>query len=231
MTDSLVASLDSGEKCIAVFLDLRKAFDTLSIPILLKKLENIGIRGQPLKLLSDYLKNRSQSVKVSDTVSDSLPVNYGAPQGSVLAPTLFLAYINDLCDLELANGQVVSFADDTALLFKGVNWRDAFDYAQRGVDKSILTYCIEVWGGAAQTHLMRLERAQRALLKVAYFLPVLHPTAQLYNKVQVLSGCQDRRRAARVAIDRHCTSPPPRSRRPHSQAGRRTDKTEKIPKN
>ena len=89
LTSHITEVLDKGQKCLTVFLDLKKAFDTVSVPILLQKLENIGIRGTALSLFKDYLSNRKQRVKIGDYMSSDSSVSFGVPQGSVLGPTLF----------------------------------------------------------------------------------------------------------------------------------------------
>lgn len=105
------------------------------IPILVQKLERIGIRGIPLELLKDYLKDRRQQVKIGQSVSLSADVLYGVPQGSVLGPTLFLVYINDLCNMNIDNGRVFSYADDTALVFSGPSWKEVQVAAELGLGR------------------------------------------------------------------------------------------------
>ncbi|CAG9128085.1 unnamed protein product [Plutella xylostella] len=63
LNNNIVEGLDAGERCLGVFLDLAKAFDTVSTPLLLQKLQNVGVRGLQLKLFENYLKNRTQTVK------------------------------------------------------------------------------------------------------------------------------------------------------------------------
>ena len=97
-----------------MFIDLRKAFDTVSHKILLQKLYYYGIHGPAHKLIESYLSSRYQFVSRNSTTSSSKAINIGVPQGSILGPLLFLLYINDLPNAIIS--KPLLFADDACLI-------------------------------------------------------------------------------------------------------------------
>ena len=118
--NNIYSALNQKKYLGAVFLDLSKAFDTVSHDILLKKLEHYGVRGITLQLLKSYLQNRKQYVIVDGHKSQTKTVTIGVPQGSVLGPLLFLIYINDL-PLATKRLNSILFADDTTLFTQNTN--------------------------------------------------------------------------------------------------------------
>lgn len=133
LTNTVSSHLDKGQKCIGVFLDLAKAFDSISIPILTKKLELYGIRGNCLKWFADYLTNRQQCVRISGQESSLRTVRFGVPQGSILGPTLFMLYINDISLLNILNADILCYADDTAIVFWDESWPGVCRRAEDGM--------------------------------------------------------------------------------------------------
>ena len=84
---------------MGVFIDLKKAFDTINHNLLLKKLAHYGIRGVANNWLASYLSNRKQYVSIDECNSDLLNVLCGVPQGSILGQKLFILYVNDICNI------------------------------------------------------------------------------------------------------------------------------------
>ena len=108
---------DSGKFGCGIFIDLRKAFDTVNHTILLNKSEQYGIRGVPLEWFRSYLTDGKQYVFYNGKSSDLKPISCGVPQGSVLGPLLFLIYINDLHNIS-TDLKFFLFADDTNIYFE-----------------------------------------------------------------------------------------------------------------
>ena len=95
---------------------IARAFNRVWHAGLLHKLKSYGISGQIFGLISSFLSNRQLRVVLDGNSSQEYPVNAGVPQGSILDPTLFLLYINDLPDDVICN--IAIYADDTTLYSK-----------------------------------------------------------------------------------------------------------------
>lgn len=107
---------------VGLFLDLRKAFDTVDHEILIDKLKYYGFSHRAIKWVKSYLGGRTQAVDVEGEVSSFLELILGVPQGSILGPLLFLIYINDMPG---AIKLLVSlFADDTTIQYSGNNIKE-----------------------------------------------------------------------------------------------------------
>ena len=101
-------------------VDVKKAFDSVPHDTLVMKLErDFGISGPLLDWIKSYLKNRQQFTIANGVKSGMLPVSFGIPQGSVLGPTLFALFTNDL-PTSVKTGSVYMFADDTSIYCTGV---------------------------------------------------------------------------------------------------------------
>ena len=101
MTDNWYVNIDDGLPNAILFIDLKKALDTIDHEILLSNLELYGFKGASLKLFRDYLSDRTQVTVINNVNSETSFINCGVPQGSILSPLLFLLYINDLPNCNL----------------------------------------------------------------------------------------------------------------------------------
>lgn len=131
-------NMDQKQYTLALFADLKKAFDCVDLDILLAKLEKLGIRGPILRWIASFLCNRPQVVQIDNIFSECRILNRSVPQGSVGGPLYYLIYVNDFpaCVTE---GHVIKFADDTNCIYSD----SAVDGLINKVNSSLLN--IKTW--------------------------------------------------------------------------------------
>ena len=141
-TDALVrlehsvrTSLIKKEYCIAVFLDIAQAFDTVWHHGLVQKILDLGLLGNLPCFLSDFLKMRKLAVRIGTTSSSQYPLHSGVPQGSVLSPTLFNIMINDIFDGCHPSIQTSLYADDGAMWLSHQNLEEGLDIVQGALEQ------------------------------------------------------------------------------------------------
>ena len=128
LTEFIYTNFNEKKHSLSVFVDLRKAFDTVNHKILLGKLERYGIRGLGLEWCRSYLSDRMQFVSVNGDSSNVRPVTIGVPQGSIIGPIFFLIYINDLC-ATISYPKYTLYADDTTVTLANENFFDLINQA------------------------------------------------------------------------------------------------------
>lgn len=153
--DRWTESLDMGKDTDVIYLDFRKAFDSVPQQRLLSKLKAMGFLGNSFEWIRDFLTGRKQRVVVNGKRSAWTDVTSGIPQGSVLGPILFLTHINTIA--ENIKSEILLFADD-AKLFRRI------DSAE---DKKILQddlKCLENW---SRESLLRFHENKCAYLPIS----------------------------------------------------------------
>lgn len=114
ITDDILQATDEGKLSVLVLLDYSKAFDCVNYNILLSMLHFLGFSHNAVKLLENYLMGRTQMVKINDTLSNSLDLTRGVPQGSILGPLLFSLYISNIYK-DINHCEIHTYADDTQI--------------------------------------------------------------------------------------------------------------------
>jgi len=146
--------MDKGKSTCAVFLDLSKVFDTVDQKILLRKLMYYGLRGKQNSFFESYLTNRKQCTTINNHSSNFQTIECGVLRGSVMGPSLFLIYVNDLpCTLSF---QTTLFADDTSLHLSHKDIKTLQHNVQNELDK------VDAW--------MRSNRLSINYNKTAYMI-------------------------------------------------------------
>ena len=133
-SENLYKNINQGQTTIDVYIDLRKAFDTVNHKFLLDKLYLLGVRGTNFMWLENYLQDRTQCTLANNIISAELDIKCGMSQGSVLGPLLFLTYVNDMQNI-LVNSKHYLYADDTVIFISGENTVDVVNKLQTDLDK------------------------------------------------------------------------------------------------
>ena len=169
VTKFLFDNINRGNICGSVFIDVSKAFDSVYHPRLLLKLERLGLEELYIKWFKSYLL-RSQSVLFNKVNSPSLRVSAGVPQGSVLGPTLFILYINDIFNI-VQGVQITMYADDCVVYYANNRLQLVVNMLERNLEY-INNWCVSnrLRMNSSKTKVLysaskyRLDRLPRAVL-------------------------------------------------------------------
>ena len=176
-----------------IYMDFKKAFDSVSHNALLSKLQGFGITGNLQNWLTTYLKTRTQCVHIGDTHSNHCAVLSGVPQGSILGPLLFSIFINDLPS-SFKHSIPILFADDTKSL-KAIHSTKDIEDLQADLDSvsfcsnflTKINLCISIIGQPAQTLLqLTLLMVGQLITKhntkiLTFFLPAIYLGLNITN--------------------------------------------------
>jgi retron-type reverse transcriptase len=126
--------IDKGKIVVSVFLDLKRAFETIDRHLWLQKAATNGVRNTENQYFASYLEDRQQCVSFNGEISQLRKIDLGVPQGSVLGPLMFILYINDVGSA-IEECQFYRFADDTLLSISGNNVEECIEKLNRDLEK------------------------------------------------------------------------------------------------
>ena len=129
VSDHWYSNIDNKKPNFALFLNLKKAFDTVDHEILISKLAKYGITGNENNSFQSYLTNRSQYCSIDSQVSDFMEIECGIPQGSCLRKLLFIIYLNYF-EHSLQHSRANIYADDTKIIISSNNQAELRETAQ-----------------------------------------------------------------------------------------------------
>lgn len=160
---SIYDAFSRNNLSLCVFLDLKKAFDTVNHSILLSKLQYYGIHGNAYAWFCDYFAGRKQFVVVNGVSSELLQVGCGVPQGSIVGPILFILYINDIvnCSSKL---KLTIYADDTTLFYETNDLPNAIETLNIELSNiSLWLYANQLTLNVSKTHHMIFHKPRANL--------------------------------------------------------------------
>ena len=167
--NDLCKSYDSGKQTDVILMDIAKAFDTVPHNRLRHKLQWYGIGGNTYQWISSFLSDRYQRVTIDNISSDLVAVTSGVPQGTVLGPTLFIIFMNDIVD-NIKHSKIRLFADDI-ILYKEIT--SASDVQQLQED----LHSLQLWEGTwllkfsiPKCHVLQVTRATKHKIIANYYL-------------------------------------------------------------
>ena len=192
----------SGDMILAVFLDLKRAFETIDRRLLLDKLRKLGWSTNAIEWFNGYLTNRSQRTKIGELVSNCKRNDLGVPQGSVLGAILFIIYINDL-PAQLMNAFVNLFADDTLVYVHGKDIDTLTDRMNVELDR------ISKWLRVNKLKLNVNKTKAMVIPKASYVTAINMVTVdqqeiEIVNEIKYLGVMIDSQLAFKANVDHVC---------------------------
>ena len=197
LVDDLLHFQNQKDVSLAVFVDFKKAFDTVDHKILLEKLNLYGIDTNTASMMSSYLTNRYQQTVCNGITSSLKPLTCGVPQGSIMGPLFFVLYINDITNV-ITCSEAILYADDTVLYTHAKTINDAERIIQRDLTE-LDNWCIH------NKLTINVSKTKCMLITTRNATVTIKPTITLHNTK--LDGVESYKYLG-VNIDKHLTFKP-----------------------
>ena len=170
---NILDNLNNKNHILAIFIDLKKAFDTLDHGILMDKILKLKLSPNLNRWINSYLSNRSQCTYINNIRSYTKPITHGVPQGSILGPLLFNLYINDVT--KIVGKNILLYADDSVIYNSSNDLASIYANLQKELD------CIASW--CAYHKLTINIKKTKAVLFSSNSAPEI-----IYNQILSLNG-------------------------------------------
>ena len=187
LVEEMTTAMDNSQSSIAVFIDLKKAFDTVDHNILLKKLENYGITGLAYSWIHSYQNNRRQYVSINGTNSTCLNIACGVPQGPILGPILLytdhqLDWTDHIKRIKNKIARNVSVMNRVKHLLNS----HALHSLYCTLIMPYLNYCCEAWGNTYKNRINPLHMLQKKATRICKHEGYLSHTRPIFLYFKIL---------------------------------------------